>query len=108
MKYVFNINHLNYKTININCKVNNTNYTFKISSIGNQVETEWWNEYKKYFYNKEFYELLKFLYYVFYENFDNIKINISHSYLDILIVIIRFQDKNKKLYFPMEFKKQNF
>lgn len=106
MNYKFEISHLNHEIIKIICKANVTNYIFVISSIGNKIHTEWWNEYKKYFKEQKFYELWNFLNYTFTTKDDNLKILLSHEYLDILLVIIKYKHNKDEYIFKMEFKRE--
>lgn len=104
MNYSFELTHHNHEIIQIICKANKTDYNFIISSI----ESEWWNEYKKYFNNEDFYEIWKFLNYVFNIKDDNIKILIAHDYLDSLNVIVIYKNETGQMSFPMEFRKTHF
>ena len=108
MNYSFELKQYNNKIIKIICKANETNYIFIISSIGNIIDTEWFDEYKKYFNNEDFYEIWRFLDYVFHVKDENIKVLIAHDYLDTLILIIKYKNENGKIDLPMEFRKETF
>ena len=65
MNYSFELKQYDNKIIKIICKANETNYIFFISKFGNSIQTEWFDEYKKYFNNEDFHEIWKFFDYVF-------------------------------------------
>ena len=108
MNYLFELKQYDNKIIKIICKANETSYIFIISSIGNAIHTEWFDEYKKYFNNENFREIWKFFDYVFHMKDENIKVLIAHDYLDTLKVIIKYKNEDGKIYFPMEFRKETF
>ena len=106
MNYSFELKQYDNKIIKLMCKANETRYIFIISSIGNAIHTEWFNEYKKYFNNEDFNEIWKFFDYVFHVKDENIKVLIAHDYLDTLKVIIKYKNEDRKVDFPMEFRKE--